>query len=327
MKKYFLSGILLLSILYTITAQTVQTFDGIYKNGKASYQYYTDENGKTVLHGDFKYETTDKTVYSGQFEHNKRSGEWKITNKDSEITKMYINDIFLNFGSINKEIVKTYKNGVLDGPWSVKVYTKVFNQQILKNDRILTEGIDGNFKDGKPTGIFTSFSGDTVSFDSDGYLNADLTLKKITTEEHAVYKNGILVSYAKTSIPEKTIFAQRNLTYWIDAITGNKSESIFMPTMTGWDKTIETIPFIEDASLFSVTQDPGTELQTVKNAYIKWKPYCLTPGTDGNQLFPLLSSPLIASIVRQSTEDNLSLGEAEKPEFCCLRELSLSIKP
>lgn len=327
MKKYFLSGILiLLTICYT-TAQTVQTFDGIYKNGKASYQYYKDENGKTVLHGYFKYETTDKTAYSGQFEHNKRTGEWKITNKDTEITKMYINDIFLNFGTINKEIIKTYKNGILDGPWSVKVYNKVFNQQILKNDRILNEGIDGNFKDGKPVGIFTSFSGDTVSFDSDGYLNAVLTLKKDAIEERAVYKNGILISYAKTAIPDKTILAQRNLAYWIDAIIGNKPDSIFMATMTGWDKTKETIPFIEDESRFSLSQDTCTELHTIKNAYIKCKPYCLTPGKDGNQLFPVLSSQLMASIVRYSTEDNLTLGEAKKPEFCCLKELYLSVEP
>lgn len=94
MKRIIISTLLILLTVQVSIGQTLKTYSGLYKNGKATYTYYEDENGERVKHGKFTYNKVDKGIGVG--------GGMNIS---------YATTISAS---------GNYKNGVKDGTWTYK---------------------------------------------------------------------------------------------------------------------------------------------------------------------------------------------------------------
>ncbi len=89
-------------------SQKLKKYNGEYKNGKALYEYYEDENYDRKYHGNFKYENDERnfnTVVFGAFQNNIQNGEWYY----KRFHKHSANSII---------ILGNYKNGHKNGTWS-----------------------------------------------------------------------------------------------------------------------------------------------------------------------------------------------------------------
>jgi len=63
-----------------LQAQTIKTYSGPYENGKATYQYYEDNNGERIYNGPFTYKSIDGTIrITGTYKNGKRNGSWLCT--------------------------------------------------------------------------------------------------------------------------------------------------------------------------------------------------------------------------------------------------------
>ena len=120
MKKLinFLAYSFMISISFNSNAQELKKYEGNYKRGIASYEYFENENYERILHGGFAYAYRfhdgkwNDIAIAGEFNNGKKQGKWAgaliIT-----IEHPYYGEI-----EITKKADGDYNNGVKVGKWS-----------------------------------------------------------------------------------------------------------------------------------------------------------------------------------------------------------------
>ena len=192
LKKYplFIKTICLLTC-QNIIAQNIQSYNGSYDRGTATYTYYEDNELNRIFHGDFNL---NGRLYNakGKFEEGKENEIWHI---------WAINNVRENQGGkfkINTEIKGNFINGKFDGLWSYSNsfllwmnFTKKYNE---KEDKEISTA---NFKNNNFVGEISYSSNWPNSlkidgqFSDQGLLNGTWTIESPTKKSIVKYMNGI----------------------------------------------------------------------------------------------------------------------------------------
>lgn len=172
-------------------AQTIQTYNGVFEKGKATYQYYENDKADRIYQGSFKY-IGDVYTFLGQFKENKRNGKWKITavNKNFVVDKQKT--------QANTTINLLYRNGLLDSictfSQSMKYYNPKTKKLGTKAEKIVSTA---SFKASKFAGkisyerIFLTKKSISGQFNDAGYIDGTWTIKTAKEVEEIKYKNGL----------------------------------------------------------------------------------------------------------------------------------------
>ena len=89
------SLVLTISILSATTysfSQKLQIYSGAFEGGKATYQYYENDQYERVYHGDFKYQSEGLTV-TGKFVNGKKDGIWNSPPALVQFRNIYIKEL------------------------------------------------------------------------------------------------------------------------------------------------------------------------------------------------------------------------------------------
>jgi ssDNA-binding Zn-finger/Zn-ribbon topoisomerase 1 len=193
MKKIILFAFVML-MHFTIKTQTLQTYNGVFENGKAVYQYYENEKADRIYEGTFNYTSKIYTIL-GSFKADKREGTWKISalNKvhSTEIGKIQLNTL----------ITGKYLVGNMDGLWSYSNATKTFNKKTKKfNPKAEKVVASANFKDNHFIGKFSydrtylTKTKTTGQFDENGFADGIWLTTYPKTIEELKFNKGVLYS-------------------------------------------------------------------------------------------------------------------------------------
>jgi hypothetical protein len=193
MKKIvFLFLIALLNL--NLSSQTLQTYNGVFENGKAVYQYYENETADRIYEGSFKYNSKIYTII-GFFKANKREGAWKIT----ALNKVYSNE--MGKVQLNTLVTGKYSSGNMDGLWNFSNSSKVFNKKTKKyNSKAEKIVASANFKDNHFVGKFTydktylNKTKTTGQFDENGIAEGIWVTNYPKTVEEVKFNKGFAYS-------------------------------------------------------------------------------------------------------------------------------------
>jgi hypothetical protein len=117
----FLLLIIFITFSKNIISQTTKTYNGSFEEGKATYQYYENQNFDRIFDGDFTYLGRFYNTY-GFFKNNHKDGKWKIKVIDN--VYYYGNEPKLK---LNTDILGTYQNGELFGTWKYSNSICIYN--------------------------------------------------------------------------------------------------------------------------------------------------------------------------------------------------------
>lgn len=108
----------------SVFSQAIKTFEGNYKEGMATYQYY-EKDLKKVFEGRFSYSKKgiNSITIEGAFEHDRKVGEWVYQRKAAKNQL-----VFTNKGN--------YSNGRRNGAWDYTVINTI-SGKVTKNNRTL----------------------------------------------------------------------------------------------------------------------------------------------------------------------------------------------
>jgi hypothetical protein len=180
-----------------IFGQTLKTYSGIFEEGKATYQYYENENFDRFFHGNFSY---NGSLYNmvGLFNNNNRDGNWTI----SAVEKISIHKS-LGSVKVNAKVIGTYDNGNLNGNWSyynsiihVSPYTK---KPFSPDDEGCAEISKATFKNNNFVGKFSyqsncpkqySING---QFDNKGIIDGTWSFVTSTEKTEIRFLKGIAI--------------------------------------------------------------------------------------------------------------------------------------
>ncbi|MES2587767.1 MAG: hypothetical protein V4622_02235 [Bacteroidota bacterium] len=211
--KKIITLITLSLFLVNSNAQTLQTYNGVFENGKAVYQYYENEKSDRIYEGTFSYVSKLYSVI-GQFKENKRTGKWKV----SAVNKVFTNE--KGKISLNTLISGSYLAGSMDGIWTFSNTTKTFNPKTKKaNPKAEKVVAIASFKDNHFTGKFSydkTFLTKTVisgQFNEGGFADGVWSVKSPKLIEEIKYKNGLIYSKLVKDITtgEKIIYYDSSL--------------------------------------------------------------------------------------------------------------------
>lgn len=104
-----------------IISQNTKTYNGNFEEGKATYQYYEDQNFDRIFDGDFTYLGSFYNLY-GFYKKNHKDGNWKI--KAVNNIYYYGNEPKLK---LNTNIWGTYHDGELFGTWKYSNSICIYN--------------------------------------------------------------------------------------------------------------------------------------------------------------------------------------------------------
>lgn len=193
MKKIILLVTLAL-LNFNSNTQTLQTYNGVFENGKAIYQYYENEKADRIYEGTFKYTSKIYTII-GLFKADKREGLWKI----SALNKVFSSD--LGKIQLNTAITGKYVAGNMDGLWTFSNASKTFNKKTKKyNPKAEKVVASANFKDNHFIGKFTydktliSKTKSSGQFDENGFAEGVWLTTYPKTIEELKFKKGVLYS-------------------------------------------------------------------------------------------------------------------------------------
>lgn len=172
--KYFLL-IFCTFFFTTIPAQTIYNFSGKYKNGTASYQYYTNYNMDIILDGDFQY-TANTIEIKGKFQKNKKTGMWTYLRKNPELKD---NNIFIQ---------GEYQNGLKNGTW-------IFNRYFISNGNKKEFNVTVNFKNDTLVGSI-DFPNIKGQFSDHGTYIGKWVYKKMTQENTVEFEDNVVTDFA-----------------------------------------------------------------------------------------------------------------------------------
>ncbi len=193
MKKTILFAFVIL-LNFTSKAQTLQTYNGVFENGKAVYQYYENDKADRIYEGTFSYISKIYTI-KGFFKQDKRDGIWKTT----ALNKVYSNE--MGKIQLNTAVTGKYTLGNMDGLWTFSNATKTFNKKTKKyNPKAEKVVASANFKDNHFIGKFAydktliSKTKSSGQFDDNGLAEGVWLTTYPKTVEELKFKNGVLYS-------------------------------------------------------------------------------------------------------------------------------------
>ena len=185
-----------------LQAQTIKTYSGPYENGKATYQYYEDNNGERIYNGPFTYKGIDGTIkITGTYKNGKKNGSWLCT-----LTNYYYIVMTMS-GTIHTN----YLDGNREGSWTYSLSSSVSKFDVSGKE---TETGRLTFLNNVPTGEYfysnaykaNSNAGhdenNTIikgAFDKNGYKTGKWEIKTLSNnlpkEEIKKYKRGYCYWY------------------------------------------------------------------------------------------------------------------------------------
>ncbi|MCE9539406.1 MAG: hypothetical protein K8R85_09330 [Bacteroidetes bacterium] len=224
---------------YNSKSQTLQTYNGTFEEGTATYQYYENEKYERIFHGNFEYKSSGYTI-TGKFKDNKRDGLWKATLTQ----KIY------NPNSTTSEIVTAnYINGNLEGQSN---YTKTD----LGTKKILAKA-NSSFKNNIPNGNFNYLVNDTKNnfsynffVNSKGFVDSTFFVKykyqNIQYEDIQKYKNGYSYWRLFRNMTTGEIITKIEKTKFVDDIIKyyDASSNVSIVPYVEFNKKIEREPVL-----------------------------------------------------------------------------------
>lgn len=221
---------------YITTAQPLKEFNGSFGKGKASYQYFEDQNYNRIYNGSFEYNYATGRV-KGAFLNNLRNGAWSFTKFIKSTTFMKVK--YLGYKAISKGI---YVDGKMDGEWS-------FSQTQAETNKLLMKST-ANFKNGVLTGSY--YYSDTRKVEQSGYDHD--VLVKGCFDDHGFFDGNWLIKYKKDNIQYEDIRKYKN-GYLYFRVHRNSSNG----------NIIEKFDSTSFANLFFTNYDHVTKKATVRN--------------------------------------------------------------
>jgi hypothetical protein len=178
--------IVLLSFFQYSFSQQLKTYQGAYKEGTATYQYYENKNYERIFQGSFKY-ISDYVIVIGNYDNNKRVGRWTITKTLPD------GDYFLIHLKGYKEVVTgNYINGDMDGLWSLKQIDEK-TKKTIKNSQVY-------FKKGYLINTFKYYT----EFGFNDYETINLSMNG-KYDNKGNFDSTWVVNYKKNGIPFEDI--------------------------------------------------------------------------------------------------------------------------
>jgi hypothetical protein len=246
--------------------QAKQTYNGTFNSsnfhGVAVYQYSEDNTQQRIFDGTFTFDSkalNSSVSISGGYHNNQKQGPWKM-----KLTNVAHSDIVMKY-VITANVTGVFKDGNLDGPWSLN-RTKVvsFSKSGIStyyqtNINALSYLFDGkkldfsksstvsevakvNFKDNHFVGDFSynvgSNSKVTGQFDQDGYFTGTWTI--------SYYDNGILYTELRNYLNGVLLTTKTK-----DNSTGD--------IRTVYDKTSEVTEFFQNYNKDQNTSKKGEQ--------------------------------------------------------------------
>jgi hypothetical protein len=181
--KNNLTLLIFLFLFKTSFSQTTKNFNGVYKNGKASYQYYEGKQNEIIMNGKFYFTRNNTITESGKFKDNLKNGKWDYVYKE------------------HKKQVKIsgfYKNDLKNGLWKFNLADENSEKKYLlnfKNDTLIGKiNIDGL------TGEFDSYGKyiNNWTVEYDGFLY------------NASFKDNILIKLSRIKTDERNLVGLYN---------------------------------------------------------------------------------------------------------------------
>ena len=202
MNKIIYFSVLFFFFLST-NGQDIKEYSGDFEDGKATYNYYENEQMDRILHGKFIYWGA---IYElkGNFLHGRKNGKWVISAKNKEFSNWAIaiklNTIASGF----------YKDGALDGNWSYE-NTIEFISDIGNKD---IENAVATFKDNHFVGqvtYYTNYPKDynvNGKFDNNGIMDSTWIFKNDNEKDEIRFYKGVAYwrLYNNIQTGEKKIF-------------------------------------------------------------------------------------------------------------------------
>lgn len=182
MKKVF--GLFFSIITLSVSGQNLQTYNGDYEGGVATYQYYENSISERVFQGKFELKSIGNPIsiaVSGQYMNDKKDGLWKYTYTNSK-------------GNARTTVVTgKYHSGKMDGYWSMET-TETNNRTKTKT---IVRKSSINVKNNIIVGSFkyqNADDKDTVngSFDKNGAFDGTwITVNEGIKKTIEKFRNGV----------------------------------------------------------------------------------------------------------------------------------------
>ena len=202
MNKFSITFILLLHII-NVKGQKIKEYSGNFEDGKATYQYYENDQMDRILHGNFSY-TGALFDMQGNFVNGDKNGKWIINAQNKKYSNSRVSI------KLNTNINGNYKNGLLEGYWQYKNTMQFINNSSDKDIEISTASFKNNHFIGKVT-YHTNFPVDynvTGQFNESGVVDGTWIYTKGEKRDEIRFYKGVAYwrLYNDTETGEKKIF-------------------------------------------------------------------------------------------------------------------------
>jgi len=186
-----------------IDGQTLKNYSGTFENGKATYQYYENDQMDRVLQGNFSY-TGSLFDMQGNFKDGNKNGKWTIKAQNKKYSNWRASII------INTQIEGNYINGFLDGYWQYKNTMQFDDDNNSTDIETSTATFKNNHFIGKVT-YYANFPTDykvTGQFNENGYVDGTWIYAEGNMRDEIRFYKGVAYwrLYNNTTTGEKKIF-------------------------------------------------------------------------------------------------------------------------
>lgn len=170
---------LIISILSATTysfSQKLQIYSGAFEGGKATYQYYENDQYERVYHGDFKYQS-EGLVVTGKFVNGKKDGIWKAIHNSS--------NTFVYGGKLYQTASGQYVKGNREGIWT---YQKSIDGKIKIQST-------AHFKNNLKVGAYEYKNGAfsmKYNLNDEGFIEGEYVASDTYTQHIAKFRNGVM---------------------------------------------------------------------------------------------------------------------------------------
>jgi len=277
MNKFNFTFILLICII-NANGQKIKNYNGNFKNGKASYQYYENKQMDRIFHGKFSYNGELFNVH-GYFINGNKNGKWIISANNKKYSNWK--------GSIllNTIVEGNYKNGSLDGYWKYKNIMRFIDMND-KDIETSTASFKNNHFIGKVT-YYTNFTKSptlynvTGQFDDNGFVDDIWIFKQGKERDEIRFYNGVAYwrLYNNKETGEKKIFCDSTLfvkKFWKNYDPKTKTSTIngkvYYPD-TLFIKPQVRVPSYGDYFNAIKIEDPITSTDDTFNPICIWMQY------------------------------------------------------
>ena len=125
--KIIILSCLMTGIFQTAIPQQIKSYNGPFKEGTATYQYY-DDNYERVYQGSFTY-TSEYLNITGQYNKNVKVGKWSFTKRTNPL-----------YENLKETLVGEYNNGKMNGLWTLKRTDLKTNKILINSSAFFKEG-------------------------------------------------------------------------------------------------------------------------------------------------------------------------------------------